>query len=137
MSEAALRDVIILYIEDELFGRTIFNYIRERYGPSSEWIRSDESLDRLLAEGFIPSLVIHDCQILELDDDEIASEKAAKAAYAKCVKRRFPIVVLSGKDEMAHHSPYTDHPPLDWLTKPVDKEKIDLAVERYLAFRQR
>jgi CheY-like chemotaxis protein len=87
--------------------------------------------------GFHPDLVIHECYMLKLDDDEIGSEKAAKAAYAKCVKRGFPVVVLSGSDEMAHHSPYADHPPLDWLTKPVDKEKIDLAVERYLAFRQR
>jgi len=98
-------------------------------------------------EDYRPDLVIHDCNPLRYDEDELDSKQAGDDLYAFFVDEELPVVVFSGKakDEAVHVEPYRSDPPLAWFEKPLVREslpdgtsrlvQIDEAVEHYLEWK--
>jgi|GEM_PF-5289174 len=140
----------ILYVEDDPDTlEVISDYIRAKWSPESQGIRSYEAARRLLRRsGFRPDLVIHDCSPLFTESDEIDSEAAGDALYSLCVEQGLPVVVVSGsvREEKLKEEPYRENPPIDWLDKPLTWrsstdgveggwQQIDQAVERFLEVR--
>jgi hypothetical protein len=140
-------DLRILYVEDDLDTlQVVGDYIRKRWSPESQGIRSLEAAMRLLREdGYRADLVIHDCSPLYREGDEIDSEAAGDALYALCVEEGLPVVVVSGqlREEKEQKLPYRSTPPIAWLSKPLTWEssqdgeegrwvEIDEAVASYV-----
>lgn len=142
----------ILYVEDDSDTLEIIgDYIRKKWSPESQAIRSLEAAMRLFREeGFRPDLVIHDCSPLYRETDEMDSESAGDALYALCIEEQLPVVVVSGsvREEKERKLPYRDYPPIAWMSKPLTWEspsdgsegrwlEIDEAVARFLGLGER
>jgi hypothetical protein len=125
-----------MYVEDD--PQTLedwLEFMREQdWSGDCRGVRSLEAARELVEDGkYRPSFVIHDCQPLECEDDEVDSEEAGDDLYAFFVEERIPVVVLSGANEATklQAEPYRSNPPLKWIDKPVEAAKILEAVEAY------
>jgi DNA-binding NtrC family response regulator len=49
---------------------------------------------------------------------------------SESVFRRLPIIVVSGHDEASRHEFASGHAVLDWLAKPIDRERLIAATRR-------
>ncbi len=125
------RKLKILYLEDipEIL-ETWLAFMRKAWGKECKGARSRERALQLIDAGFRPDLVIFDRGILFHEDEELDDKEAGDSLYYDLVDRGIPIVVISG-DDLEGVEPYCSHPPLRFISKPVDEKSLRLAVDRY------
>jgi hypothetical protein len=100
-----------------------------RYSPASWGAATKADAVRLLEDGFVPHLVLHDCSIPPRPGTP-EDPKAGDELYAKFVMKKLKVVVLSSRaEEHQGKPPYSKDPPLAFIDKyPLDYTLVDRAV---------
>lgn len=131
------KEIRILLIDDDLDILTPnLELIRRNWSEDSRGARSAERVYQMIdEEEFVPTLVLHDCNPLEWEKDPEESETAGDDLYRYFMRKKIPVIVLSANPETRtlQREPYRSPPPIAWISKPFDLEKMAVAMEKFRA----
>lgn len=126
---------IVLYIEDKTnMQRKWLPVIQEMWSPESQGARSRDAARELLESGFDPDVIIHDCEILESDDDDTAIPEAGDELYSlyQLWGLGDRVVVLTGSTTKLESEPYVSDRPFATYEKPFGEAELREMVERVI-----